>query len=307
MTGSLHRNREAKIRRRSQSGFAVAALALASLLAGCGRQEEARPDEPDNQAGPSRPAPDKPAADWVLLPEPQGMVLALREPSGASIMALACPAGQKQLRVNVPTFKPIASEERLSFGSGAETEALAADIRGDPQLGGVTAEGPVPSNLPALIGGAMSASYGAQQSGPHRAVPTDMARQFAEACRNGKPPAAPLASAAGTDNPCLVQNGQRLSNPPIRAIGTEPFWGVRIEGRCVTWSDPENQPGTRIWTRYVATPQGGLWTGALDGRAFELRTRAQPGCSDGMSDNVYPMAAELLAHGELRSGCAEPM
>jgi hypothetical protein len=29
-------------------------------------------------------------------------------------------------------------------------------------------------------------------------------------------------------------------------------------------------------------------TGALGARPFELRTRAAPGCSDGVSDNIYP-------------------
>jgi len=36
-----------------------------------------------------------------------------------------------------------------------------------------------------------------------------------------------------------------------------------------------------------------------------MRVRAQPGCSDGMSDRRYPLAAELTVGGEERRGCAE--
>jgi len=105
-----------------------------------------------------------------------------------------------------------------------------------------------------------------------------------------------------------VQGNERLRIGALRAVGTEPFWGARIEGRCVTYSHPEDQAGTRIWTRYSAgTGGGGTWSGALGGRRFELRIRPQPGCSDGMSDRRYPLAAELFVNGERRTGCAEPL
>ena len=105
----------------------------------------------------------------------------------------------------------------------------------------------------------------------------------------------------------MTQDGERLRVAPIRAVGSEPFWGARIEGRCVTYSHPEDQKGTRVWTRFAPGPGGGTWSGALGGRRFELRTRAQPGCSDGMSDRKYPIAVDLLVGGERRSGCAEPL
>ena len=118
-------------------------------------------------------------------------------------------------------------------------------------------------------------------------------------------PAVPAAPPAAV-SPCLTQGGERLEVAPLRAIGTEPFWGARIEGRCVTYSHPEDQTGTRVWTRYTAATGGGTWSGMLGGRRFELRTRPRPGCSDGMSDKVYPIAVDLLVGGERRTGCAEP-
>jgi uncharacterized membrane protein len=105
----------------------------------------------------------------------------------------------------------------------------------------------------------------------------------------------------------MVQGDERLTVAPLRAVGTEPFWGARIEGRCVTYSHPDDQAGTRVWTRYTARPGGGAWVGALKGRPFELRTRAAPGCSDGMSDRRYPIAVDLLVDGERRTGCAAPL
>ncbi len=114
------------------------------------------------------------------------------------------------------------------------------------------------------------------------------------------PEPAPVAAKA---DPCAAPD----AGAPLRAVGTEPFWGARIEGRCVTYTHPDDQAGTRIEATYTAEPAGGAWIGALGGRPFELRTRAQPGCSDGMSDKVYPLAVELLVGGEQRKGCAEPL
>lgn len=109
-------------------------------------------------------------------------------------------------------------------------------------------------------------------------------------------------------SPCLIQGDDRLRVAPIRALGTEPFWGARVEGRCVTYSTPENQQGVRVWTRYSGGANGrGTWVGQLDGKIFEMRVRPEPGCSDGMSDKRYPMAVDLIVNGEQRHGCAEPL
>lgn len=135
---------------------------------------------------------------------------------------------------------------------------------------------------------------------------------------NAAQQAAPTPAADGTSSsareaagaaahPCRVQDGRPVPANRIRAIGTEPFWGARIDGRCVTYSTPEDQAGTRIWTRFSGTAEQGTWAGALDGRRFELRTAPDPRCSDGMSDNIYPIAVTLFVRGEERRGCAEPL
>jgi len=290
----------------------IAAAALL-LLAACSRSDEA-PAEPSNDASngaasaPSNAqasAPPRSGSGWDLQSSGEGTALALLSESGAATVRLFCPARGNHLLVNVPGLRPVASEERLSFGSGGEVVALVAGTRGDARRGGVTGSGAVPDNLPALIAGPVAVNYGAQNSGPHAAPPAELARSFAAACSgNGEP--APPTSTAGV-GACQMQGSERLQVTPLRAVGTEPFWGARIEGRCVTYSHPEDQSGTRVWTRYTATPNGGSWSGALGGQRFELTTRAAPGCSDGMSDRRYPIAVELLVGGERRRGCAAPL
>lgn len=108
-------------------------------------------------------------------------------------------------------------------------------------------------------------------------------------------------------SPCLVQDGDRIAANAIRAIGTEPFWGARVEGRCVTYSTPEDQDGTRVWTKFAGTAASGRWSGALDRQPFVMETRPEADCSDGMSDTVYPIAVTLTVRGEQRRGCAEPL
>ena len=110
----------------------------------------------------------------------------------------------------------------------------------------------------------------------------------------------------GKISACLIQDGERLNITAVKAIGTEPFWGARIEGRCVTYSTPEDQAGTRIWARFNPGPDGGVWVGTFQGKPFKLITRLKPDCSDGMSDRVYPQGVTLTVGGEERRGCAAP-
>jgi len=287
--------------------------ATSTLLAACGSRDSG-PAAPGNDSeapavGGTAPAAaaeagGKSTGSWDLQSSGEGVALVMTGADRPAIR-LFCPAGGKRLVVNVPGFKPVGSEERLSFGSGGEAAALVADSRGDGQRGGVTGTGAVPDDLAALVGGPVSASYGAQRSGPHPAPPTALARVFVTACREGAAPPAPAAAAASA-SPCLVQDGKPVTVAALRAVGTEPFWGARIQGRCVTYSHPDDQKGTRIWTRFAPGPGGGLWSGTLGGKRFELRIRPGAGCSDGMSDKRYPLAAELLVSGERRTGCAEP-
>ena len=280
------------------AGLIVPAL----LVSACSPQQPSQ-----SNTGATEPSEPATAAEprWDLQSSGEGVALALVSGSGITAIRMFCPAVRNELLVHVPAFKPIGSEERLSFGSGGEVVALVADPSGDAQRSGVSGTGAVPGNLAALISGPVSASYGAQSSGPHPAPPADLARAFVRACAEKEVIAEPLPpQPAGA---CLSQDGKPVPPNRIRAIGTEPFWGARIEGRCVTYSHPEDQQGTRVWTKFSGTTVSGSWTGSLGGKPFVLRTRPQPGCSDGMSDNRYPIAVALTVGGEERTGCAEPL
>ena len=253
------------------------------------------------------------ASRWDLQSSGEGVALALLDGSDETLVRLFCPSEGRQLLVNVPDFRAVGSEERLSFGSGGDVVALVADSRGDAQRGGVSGIGEVPGNLAALLGGTIAVNYGSQNSGPHPAPPGDKARAFASACSEGTrtsdapKPAPPAGPAPLPASACMVQDGKPVPAIRLRAIGTEPFWGATIEGRCVTYSHPENQAGTRLWTRFTGSAQSGAWTGFYQNQRFVLRTRPQAGCSDGMSDNRYPIAVTLTVAGEERSGCARPL
>jgi uncharacterized membrane protein len=286
---------------------------VVALVGGCGSPETGsngpQPDAAEPAPNAVAPAPEpgvEPIAGWDLQSSGEGTALALLSGSGAASIRLFCPSGAKRLLVNVADFKPVGSEERMTFGSRGEAATLVADPRGDAQRGGVSGTGDVPADLPALIAGPISVNYGAQNSGPHPAAPARLSRAFVAACQEGTKSTAPSAEASAA--PCLMQGDQRLSVTPLRAIGTEPFWGARVEGRCVTYSRPEDQKGTRVWTRYTPGANGsGSWSGSLGGSRFELRIRREAGCSDGMSDTRYPFAVELLVNGEQRRGCAAPV
>ncbi|HEY0013720.1 MAG TPA: hypothetical protein VGB79_12815 [Allosphingosinicella sp.] len=315
------------------SGSIAAAASLSLLAAACGTPEEA--PNAANASGTNGAAPAAAGAHasaqapttgaWDLQSSGEGAALVVTAAAGGTAaIRLFCPSRQGRLLVNVPAFRPIGSEERLSFGGGGDAAALVADSAGDRQRGGVSGIGPVPAQLAAFLAGPVSASYGAQTSGPHPAVPADLARGFVAACSEGAAAAAPAPVPAPApaqppapgeapvprpmlSGPCNMQGSVPIRAAALRAVGTEPFWGARTEGRCVTYSHPENQSGTRVWARYTAgAGGGGTWEGALGGRRFALTIRPAPGCSDGMSDRRYPFAADLVVNGERRSGCAGP-
>ncbi len=257
-------------------------------------------------------------AGWVVEPTSGGTRLVYSASAGP-VVELVCPRATRELIVRVMGFTPVGSEDRLTLGSGSDAVVLVAT----PGTGrGVTASGDRPDDLGGLLGGAVSINHGSQNLGPITGPPPGIAQAFAAACgRAGEvlPATAPVpevptaaapapAVAAPGVSACRLQDGAMLPANAVRAIGTEPFWAATIDGRCVTYSHPDDQVGTRVWTRFAASRNGGgTWTGALRGKPFVLRSRPQPGCSDGMSDRLYSVAVDLTVGGEQRSGCAAPL
>lgn len=269
-------------------------IAAAMLLAACGTETESEPLR-NVQVGDS--------GGWTVRVN-GGATLAHAGGGETASIRLICP-GNGRFRLNVPAFRPIGSEERMTFGQGASVVTLVADPAGDSKLGGVTAEGPVPERLEALLSGRVAANYGSQNSGPHPPIPSGVLSQFVANCRPaGEKPAAadPKESEVGA---CFIKDGKRVPDMALRAIGTEPFWAADIRGRCVTYKTPENQEGKRIWTEFDGSRDSGVWTGYYQNKRFILRTRPDRDCSDGMSDKIYPVAVSLVVEGEERTGCAD--
>jgi hypothetical protein len=99
-------------------------------------------------------------------------------------LTLSCRLGSGELIVNVPAFRPVGSEERMTFGAGGIAVALVADSRGDARRGGVTGRGPVPAELAAILAAdeGIAVNYGSQTIGPHSGVPAQHARYLVESC-----------------------------------------------------------------------------------------------------------------------------
>ncbi|WP_234027424.1 COG3650 family protein [Aurantiacibacter arachoides] len=89
----------------------------------------------------------------------------------------------------------------------------------------------------------------------------------------------------------------------IKLVGTEPFWGGRVQGTTFTYSTLENSDGEAIAVTRFAGRGGVSFSGTRGGAAVDLAIT--PGtCSDGMSDRTYPFVATLQIGSEQRQGCA---
>lgn len=91
----------------------------------------------------------------------------------------------------------------------------------------------------------------------------------------------------------------------LRVVGTEPFWGVQVDGDALTFTTPEDQTGLQMRGERKDVPGGGLDISGLSGeQAFSLNVR--PGdCSDGMSDLAFTMTAEFRLGESAYRGCAQ--
>lgn len=120
------------------------------------------------------------------------------------------------------------------------------------------------------------------------------------ACSNANEPAPAEAPAPA---PPAVLAGVDL-NQPVRAIGTEPFWGVEITPQTLAYTAVDHpgltaaNPGpTMQGTTAVYAAAG------ADGTTLVVTLIATE-CSDGMSDRVYPLTARVEMGSETLNGCA---
>ena len=143
--------------------------------------------EPKAAAGaaPVLPAPE-PSTRWETLASGEGasLFLAHAHRGGERALTLFCRARSDDLLVNVPAFRAVGSEERMTFGSGGTAITLVADPAGDRARGGVSGAGPVPSELAAILRGEVAVNYGSQDVGPFAPPPPPLAETFLAGCRD---------------------------------------------------------------------------------------------------------------------------
>ena len=125
-----------------------------------------------------------PSGTWQTVSSGEGDGLFFQVTEGDPARVHMFCASDGGLLVNVGAFRPIGSEERMTFGSGATVVTLVADPSGDTLRGGVSGEGPVPSELGAILTGdtGLSVNYGSQNVGPLPPVSTEMTRDFVAGC-----------------------------------------------------------------------------------------------------------------------------
>lgn len=93
---------------------------------------------------------------------------------------------------------------------------------------------------------------------------------------------------------------------PLICTGTEPFWSVRFENELATYSTPEGEePATEITARRPSRNSTIVWSLAFgENGSNRAVIQRDPLCSDGMSDNTYPLSIALTRpDGQFLSGC----
>ncbi|HEV2082199.1 MAG TPA: hypothetical protein VGR32_07060 [Brevundimonas sp.] len=119
------------------------------------------------------------------------------------------------------------------------------------------------------------------------------------ACGEPAPPSEPDPA----PQPAPVLGGVDLGQP-VRALGTEPFWGVDIgpDGIAYEGVDRPREVAPRGEVELMGTMA--VFTGQTDkGRAITV-TLIDTDCSDGMSDRLYPLTARVEIGEETLQGCA---
>jgi uncharacterized membrane protein len=86
-----------------------------------------------------------------------------------------------------------------------------------------------------------------------------------------------------------------------RAVGTEPFWALELNGREMAFTEA-NAPGQRI-AEPQPRPIHGFAGDIYQGRRIDLNIVRGQRCSDGMSDRVYPDRVQVRVDGRSFEGC----
>lgn len=87
------------------------------------------------------------------------------------------------------------------------------------------------------------------------------------------------------------------------AVGTEPFWSVKVRAGVMTLARPDHPDATPARLDARVEGEARVFDASMGEHRFVLRLT--PGeCSDGMSDRRYDYFAEVAVDSETLKGCA---
>lgn len=133
------------------------------------------------------------------------------------------------------------------------------------------------------------------------AILASMAGLLVAAC--GSDESAPKGSAdPAVQQPLKI--GEVSLSGTVRALGNEPFWHVELAPAGITYSRMGEEPLTGPATDPTVTGNMAVWQTTLPDQTALSVTLTGTDCSDGMSDRVYPLAAQVKVGDETLEGCA---
>lgn len=153
---------------------------------------------------------------------------------------------------------------------------------------------------------------------PHRSAPTRLAGGLLvlalglAACQPQAPDGGEAQPPADAPTPLPTPPAPELAPPvaagpfdgEIRAVGTEPFWGLRIRDTEITLERPDFPPSKGPNPGFTLEEGQAVWrTRTADGGELMV-TIWEASCSDGMSDLTYAYQARVQSGDETLEGCA---
>ncbi len=122
---------------------------------------------------------------------------------------------------------------------------------------------------------------------------------------DGKPAAAPADAPAPVAAAATAATLPDAFQGDLHVVGTEPFWSAQIREKEIAFNLMD--PATNVTgPNNGAAMQDGkaVWETLVGGKPLKLTLVEQAGCSDGMSDLKFPLAAEIVYDGKTLKGCA---
>ena len=101
-----------------------------------------------------------------------------------------------------------------------------------------------------------------------------------------------------------VPTAPAAPNATYRALGTEPFWSLELNGREMVFTEAA-VPNSRI-AEPQPRPIHGFAGDIYQGKRINLNIVHGQRCSDGMSDRVYRDRVQVGVDGRSFEGCGGP-